>query len=209
MLCSYLTHTEHCCALIALLSPGTSRLSRHPFAVCAGNPEMALGFQVTKQGIQLVEPRMRRLDGVRGRTFSAASALLFELMQLGVYLVPQLRDAEPAGLGVKVHSLRLWPEMLMSAPLVLSASVVKTPCLHPWPALRVPISALGCKGGRTREQQSFLHFVPSCASSVLLPDMHACVCALILSTETISSIAVDSPSRRLRLQGRCVTMWHC
>ncbi|KAL3158441.1 hypothetical protein ABBQ38_010675 [Trebouxia sp. C0009 RCD-2024] len=70
-------------------------------AIQTSNPEMALGFQVTKQGIQLVEPRIRRLDSVRGRTFSAASALLFELMQLGVYLVPQLRDAGPAGLGLK------------------------------------------------------------------------------------------------------------
>lgn len=70
-------------------------------AIQTSNPEMALGFQVTKQGIQLVEPRIRRLETVRGRTFSAASALLFELMQLGVYLVPQLRDAGPAGLGMK------------------------------------------------------------------------------------------------------------
>ena len=78
------------------------RLIQHLSAACTGNPEVALGFQVTKQGIQLVEPRLRRLDAVRGRTYSAASALLFELMQLGLYLVPQSRDAEPAGLGIKV-----------------------------------------------------------------------------------------------------------
>ena len=66
---------------------------------------MALGFQVTKQGIQLVEPHLRRLSALRGRTYSAASVLLFELMQLGLFLVPQLRDAEPAGLHIKVHTL--------------------------------------------------------------------------------------------------------
>ena len=65
---------------------------------------MALGFQVAKQGIQLVVPHIRRLSALRGRTYSAASALLFELMQLGLYLVPQLRDAEPAGLHIKVYS---------------------------------------------------------------------------------------------------------
>ena len=71
---------------------------------CTGKPEVVLGFQVTKQGVQLVEPHIRRLSALRGRTYSAASALLFELMQLGLYLVPQLRDAEPAGLHLKVHS---------------------------------------------------------------------------------------------------------
>ena len=96
---------------------------------------MALAFQVTKQGIQLVEPRIRRLDAVRGRTFSAASTLLFELMQLGVYLVPQLRDAEPAGLGIKVrlpHSP--WASAVLvctpwAAPLVLPPHVCTT-CVH-------------------------------------------------------------------------------
>lgn len=97
-------------ACLAIPDPGQHDLNAH--AACAGNPEMALGFQVTKQGIQLVEPRIRRLETVRGRTFSAASALLFELMQLGVYLVPQLRDAGPAGLGMKVQ---LPPSPLASA----------------------------------------------------------------------------------------------
>ena len=102
---------------------------------------MALAFQVTKQGIQLVEPRIRRLDAMRGRTFSAASTLLFELMQLGVYLVPQLRDAEPAGLGIKVRlPLLPWMPLLpwasavhvctpWAAPLVFAPHVC-TPCVH-------------------------------------------------------------------------------
>ena len=65
---------------------------------------MVLGFHVTKHGIQLVEPHIRRLSALRGRTYSVASALLFELMQLGLYLVPQLRDADPADLHLKVYS---------------------------------------------------------------------------------------------------------
>ena len=68
----------------------------------AENPELSLAFKVTKQGIELMEPRLPRLNGIRSRTFSAASALLFELMHRGVYLVPQARDAAAASLGMKV-----------------------------------------------------------------------------------------------------------
>ena len=63
---------------------------------------MVLGFQVTKQGVQLVEPHLHRLAALRGYTYSSASALLFKLMQLGLYLVPQLRDAQSADLHMKV-----------------------------------------------------------------------------------------------------------
>ena len=70
--------------------------------MCAGNPELRLSFKVTKQGIELAEPRLPRLAAIRGRAF-AASALLFELMQRGLYLIPQARDAVPAGLTLKVH----------------------------------------------------------------------------------------------------------
>ena len=58
---------------------------------------------MSKQGIELVEPRLPRLAAIRGQAF-AAPALLFELMQRGLYLGPQPRDALPAGLTLKLFS---------------------------------------------------------------------------------------------------------
>lgn len=75
-------------------------------AVFAGHPDTNLTFKVTKQGVELMEPRLPRLAAIRGRAF-AASVLLFELMQRGVYLVPHGRDAEAAGLAMKVLTLHL------------------------------------------------------------------------------------------------------
>lgn len=66
-----------------------------------GNPDISLTFKVTKEGTELVGPRLPRLAGIRGRSF-AASVLLFELMQRGLYLTPQARDAGPADLALKV-----------------------------------------------------------------------------------------------------------
>ncbi|KAL0038554.1 hypothetical protein WJX77_010325 [Trebouxia sp. C0004] len=65
-----------------------------------GNPDISLTLKVTKEGIELVEPRLPRLAGVRGRSF-AAPVLLFELMQRGLYLNPQARDAGPADIALK------------------------------------------------------------------------------------------------------------
>jgi len=67
----------------------------------AGNPDISLTFKVTKEGTELVEPRLPRLAGIRGRSF-AASVLLFEMTQRGLYLTPQARDAGPADLALKV-----------------------------------------------------------------------------------------------------------
>jgi len=67
----------------------------------AGNPDISLTFKVTREGTELVEPRLPRLAGIRGRSF-AASVLLFEMMQRGLYLTPQARDAGPADLALKV-----------------------------------------------------------------------------------------------------------
>ena len=67
----------------------------------AGNPDISLTFKVTKEGIELVEPRLPRLAGIRGRSF-AASVLLFEMMQRGLYLTPQARDAGHTDLALKV-----------------------------------------------------------------------------------------------------------
>lgn len=67
----------------------------------AGNTDISTTFKVTKEGIELVEPRLPRLAGVRGRSF-AAPVLLFELMQRGLYLTPQAKDSGPADLALKV-----------------------------------------------------------------------------------------------------------
>lgn len=88
--------------LISYESPVTHCSILQTIVHGTGNPEVVLGFQVTKQGIQLVEPHIRRLAALWGRTYSSASALLFELMQLGLYLVPQLRDAQSADLHMRV-----------------------------------------------------------------------------------------------------------
>ena len=88
-----------------ILPSGTECTLPSPLTLfLTGNAEVSLAFKVTKQGIELVEPRLIRLSSIRNRTFSAASTLLFELMQRGVYLVPQSRDAGPAALGMKVLS---------------------------------------------------------------------------------------------------------
>ncbi|KAL0027060.1 hypothetical protein WJX79_002717 [Trebouxia sp. C0005] len=65
-----------------------------------GNTDISTTFKVTKEGIELVEPRLPRLAGVRGRSF-AAPVLLFELMQRGLYLTPQAKDSGPADLALK------------------------------------------------------------------------------------------------------------
>ena len=72
----------------------------------AGNTDMGMTFKVTKQGVELMEPHLPRLSAMRGRPFTAA-VLLFELMQRGVYLLPHTRDAQSAGLAIKVCCLLL------------------------------------------------------------------------------------------------------
>lgn len=63
---------------------------------------MALSFKVNKNGIELTEPRLPGLSSVRGRTLAVIS-MLFGLMNKGVYLTPQPRDAELVpGLTIKV-----------------------------------------------------------------------------------------------------------
>ncbi len=77
------------------------------FCVPTGNPELSLTFKVTRRGVALLEPRLSRVAAIRGRTL-APSVLLFELMQKGLYLMPQGRDGESVGLVLKVSSVIRW-----------------------------------------------------------------------------------------------------
>ena len=72
----------------------------------AGSPDVTLVFSVTGSGVQLVEPD---LPGLRGLPATAVpiTALLRQLSQRGVHVLPGSQDAEAAGVKPKVSSRQL------------------------------------------------------------------------------------------------------
>ena len=85
-------------------SPGMSLTVLHLSANHGvGMAGIAFAFMVDKNGVQLVEPGWPHLEGIRGRTMTP-SGILFELIQKGLYLVPDPSDVESAGLVMKVRA---------------------------------------------------------------------------------------------------------
>lgn len=111
-------------------SPGMSLTVPHLSANHGvGMAGIAFAFMVDKNGVQLVEPGWTHLEGIRGRTMTP-SAILFELIQKGLYLVPDPSDVESAGLVVKVRTA-----LPFALPFALSFAASICPFHMPLPAV--------------------------------------------------------------------------
>ena len=75
----------------------------------AGSPEVTLVFSVSGSGVQLVETDVPGLRGLPA-TAVPVTALLQQLSQRGVHVLPGSQDAEAAGMKPKVSFRQ--PELL-------------------------------------------------------------------------------------------------